>query len=145
LMQQMEADGVRIVRHVTVMDVQKRDAGLLVELGNGESFVFDCGSGAVSNYVAMGVPWSRMSKVFLTHLHGDHTSDLTHVYCFGPQGDRKFPLYVWGPSKSGIRNPAYDPGDPGNPEYFEDGTIEFCRHFREMNRWRSLTMSCSRT
>ncbi len=37
LMQQMEADGVRIVRHVTVMDVQKRDAGLLVELGNGET------------------------------------------------------------------------------------------------------------
>jgi len=64
--------------------------------GNGETFLFDCGSGVVSNYVAMDVPWSRMSKVFLTHLHGDHTSDLTHEYCFGPQGDRKFPLYVWG-------------------------------------------------
>ncbi len=37
LMKQMEADGVRIVRHVTVMDVQKRDAGLRVELGNGET------------------------------------------------------------------------------------------------------------
>jgi ribonuclease Z len=116
-------------------------SSVFVELGNGESFVFDCGSGAVSNYVAMGVPWSKMSKVFLTHLHGDHTSDLTHVYCFGPQGDRKFPLYVWGPSKSGIRNPAYDPGDPGNPEYFDDGTIEFCKHFREMNRWHTESQS----
>jgi len=64
-------------------------SSVFVELGNGESFVFDCGSGVVSNYVAMNVPWSRMRKVFLTHLHGDHTSDLTHIYCFGPQGDGK--------------------------------------------------------
>ena len=120
--------------------VQQRSS-VFVELGNGECFVFDCGSGVVSNYVAMGVPWSKMSKVFLTHLHGDHTSDLTHVYCFGPQGDRKFPLYVWGPSQSGIRNPAYVPGDPANPEYFDDGTIEFCKHFREMNRWHTESQS----
>jgi ribonuclease Z len=116
-------------------------SSVFVELGNGESFVFDCGSGVVSNYVAMGIPWSRMSKVFLTHLHGDHTSDLTHVYCFGPQGDRKFPLYIWGPSQSGIRNPTYAAGDPANPEYFDDGTIEFCRHFREMNRWHTESQS----
>jgi len=37
LMAQMEADGVRFVRHVTVMDVQKLDTGLRVELGNGEA------------------------------------------------------------------------------------------------------------
>jgi ribonuclease Z len=112
-------------------------SSVFVELGNGECFVFDCGSGVVSNYVAMGVPWSKMSKVFLTHLHGDHTSDLTHVYCFGPQGDRKFPLYIWGPAQSGIPNPAHDPADPSQPEYFDDGTIEFCKHFREMNRWHT--------
>lgn len=116
-------------------------SSVFVELGNGECFVFDCGSGAVSNYVAMGVPWSKMSKVFLTHLHGDHTSDLTHVYCFGPQGDRKFPLYIWGPARSGIRNPAYHPDDSTNPEYFNDGTIEFCKHFREMNRWHTESQS----
>lgn len=116
-------------------------SSVFVELGNGECFVFDCGSGVVSNYVAMGVPWSKMSKVFLTHLHGDHTSDLTHVYCFGPQGDRKFPLYVWGPAKSGIPNPSYDPSNPSEPEYFDDGTIEFCKHFREMNRWHTESQS----
>jgi glutathione reductase (NADPH) len=36
LMKQMEADGVRFVKHVTVMDIQKKDDGLCVELGNGE-------------------------------------------------------------------------------------------------------------
>ncbi|MFO1414695.1 MAG: MBL fold metallo-hydrolase [Burkholderiales bacterium] len=119
-------------------------SSVFVELGNGESFVFDCGSGVVSNYVAMQVPWSRMRKVFLTHLHGDHTSDLTHVYCFGPQGDGKSPLYLFGPSRSGIRNPDF--GKDGvtqyiNPEYYEDGTIDFARHFREMNRWHTESQS----
>lgn len=36
LMAQMEADGVRIIRHVTVMDVQKTGSGLRIELGNGD-------------------------------------------------------------------------------------------------------------
>jgi len=115
-------------------------SSVYVELGNGESFVFDCGSGVVSNYVAMGVPWSKMSKVFLTHLHGDHTSDLTHVYGFGPQGDRKFPLYIWGPAQSGIPNPMHA-AHPDEPEFFDDGTIEFCKHFREMNRWHTEAQS----
>lgn len=119
-------------------------SSVFVELGNGESFVFDCGSGVVTNYVAMNVPWSRMRKIFLTHLHGDHTSDLTHIYCFGPQGDGKSPLYVWGPARSGVRNPDFDL-NPGhqyiNPEYYEDGTLDFCRHFREMNRWHTESQS----
>jgi ribonuclease Z len=121
-------------------------SSVFVELGNGEAFVFDCGSGVVSNYVAVGIPWSRMNKIFLTHLHGDHTSDLTHIYCFGPQGDRKSPLFIWGPSRSGVPNPDY----PANrmmqiAEYnvpeFDDGTLEFCRHFRAMNRWHTESQS----
>ena len=119
-------------------------SSVFVELGNGEAFVFDCGSGVVSNYVAMSIPWSKMNKIFLTHLHGDHTSDLTHVYCFGPQGDRKSPLFVWGPSSSGVRNPDY-PANPRkqrhNPEYYDDGTLTFCEHFREMNRWHTESQS----
>lgn len=120
-------------------------SSVFVELGNGDSFVFDIGSGAVSNYVAMGVPWSKMRKIFLTHLHGDHTSDLTHVYCFGPQGDGKSPLYLFGPSRSGLRNPDYVNGAGSdqfyNPEYFEDGMLDFALHFREMNRWHTESQS----
>ena len=65
-----------------------------------DQFVFDCGAGVVSNYGAMNVGYGRMDKVFIAHLHGDHMSDLTHIYCFGPSADRKSPLYVWGPSRS---------------------------------------------
>ena len=37
LMTQMEADGVRFVPHVTVMDVKKGDSGLQIEFGNGDT------------------------------------------------------------------------------------------------------------
>jgi len=71
---------------------------VFVELGNNDSFVFDFGSGVSSKYVAMGVTYSRMRRVFLTHLHGDHMSDLITLYCFGPSMDRKTPLHIYGPS-----------------------------------------------
>ena len=48
-----------------------------------DQFVFDCGAGVVANYGAMDVGFGRMDKIFVTHLHGDHVSDMTHVYCFG--------------------------------------------------------------
>jgi ribonuclease Z len=57
-----------------------------------DSFVFDCGAGALTNYSAMGIGFSRMDKIFITHLHGDHMSDLSAIYCFGPANDRKWPL-----------------------------------------------------
>ena len=71
---------------------------VFVELGNGASFVFDLGSGVMAKYTALGIPPSRQTRVFLTHLHGDHTSDLIHLYCFGPAQDRKTPLHLYGPS-----------------------------------------------
>ena len=53
-------------------------SSVFVELGCGESFVFDAGMGCQINYSAMQVASSKMRKIFLTHLHGDHTSDLTY-------------------------------------------------------------------
>ena len=117
--------------------VQRRTqacSSVFVELGNGESFVFDCGSGVTINYSAMQIPMSKMRKIFLTHLHGDHTSDLTHIYCFGAQQDGKSPLYIWGPSPSGIP-------DPVTKQIYDDGTVNFCQHFREMNRWHTESQS----
>jgi ribonuclease Z len=100
---------------------------VFVELGNdnNDSFVFDCGSGVVSRYVAMGVPYSRMAKIFLTHLHGDHMSDLMTIYCFGPASDRKFPLEVWGPS-----------GDSSN-----EGTTAFCKNIEAAGKWHAESFS----
>ena len=100
---------------------------VFVEIGNetNDSFVFDCGSGVTSRYIALGVPWSRMDKVFLTHLHGDHMNDLITIYCFGPSGDRKTPLHIWGPS-----------GDTKN-----EGTWSFCKSLHELSKWHRESFS----
>ncbi|WP_295388718.1 hypothetical protein [uncultured Thiodictyon sp.] len=109
-----------------------------------DQFVFDCGSGVGANYGAMNVGYGRMDKVFLTHLHGDHMSDLTTFYCFGPAGDRKSPLYVWGPGPSGVENPLASTG-AGQPRFYDDGTRAFCAHLREACRWHTESFSFEST
>lgn len=71
---------------------------IFAELGNGDSFMFDAGPGCILNYNQMQVPLSRMNKIFLTHLHCDHTSDLDWIYTFGPAVDRFVPLEIYGPT-----------------------------------------------
>jgi ribonuclease Z len=111
---------------------------VFVELGNGDSFVFDCGSGVMAKYNALGVPLSRMDKIFLTHLHGDHMSDLTHIFAFGPAFDRKTPLYVWGPTDSLVP-------DPVTGRTYTDGTKAFCALLREAARWHTESFSFQST
>jgi ribonuclease Z len=101
-----------------------------------DSFVFDCGAGAFTNYNAMGISLGRMDKIFIAHLHADHMSDLSAIYCFGPSQDRKWPLYVWGPGPSGVPNPS----DTG-PLYYDDGTFDFCDNLRRAMRWHTESFS----
>lgn len=121
---------------------------VFVEVGGGpngraaDQFVFDCGSGVMAKYNAMGIPLSRMDKIFLTHLHGDHMSDLTHIYTFGPAYDRKKPLYVWGPSKSELT--FVDP-DGVQIGPFNDGTADYCNLLRESVRWHTESFSFQST
>ncbi len=100
-----------------------------------DSFVFDCGSGVTANYGAMDVGYGRMDKVFVTHLHADHMSDLSTIYCFGVSGDRWSPLYVFGPGPSGVKSPR-----PPGREY-DDGTKAFCRNLRDAMRWHTESFS----
>ena len=121
--------------------------------GNGkplDQFVFDCGSGVCANYGAMGIPYGRMDKIFLCHLHGDHMSDLSHIYCFGPSAGRYSPLYVWGPSASGITyyDPDYDENNPDPAHVFgpyDDGLTTYCQMLRAANRWHSESFSFQNT
>jgi ribonuclease Z len=100
-----------------------------------DEFVFDCGSGVAANFGAMEVGYGRMDKLFVTHLHGDHVSDLTHIYCFGCSADRLTPMYVFGQGPSGVRSPR-----PPHPTY-DDGTHAFCRNLRDALRWHTESFS----
>ncbi len=59
------------------------DQSFYVELGNGDIFVFDLGEGSEANYMAMQVPYSKMTNLFITHHHMDHLGSLPHLYTFG--------------------------------------------------------------
>ena len=107
-----------------------------------DQFVFDCGSGVITNYNAMNVNLGRMNKIFINHLHGDHMSDLTYMYCFGPSQGRTSPLYVFGPNKSGLTSPAYR-GNP--PKEYDDGTKAFCENLRRACRWHTESFSFQTT
>lgn len=115
---------------------------VFVEVGSKDQFVFDCGTGVAAKYNAMGIPMSKMDKIFLTHLHGDHMSDLTHIYCFGPAEDRKSPLYIWGPGNSGFRYISPE-GQIRGP--YNDGLRAFCELFREVMRWHTESFSFGAT
>jgi ribonuclease Z len=75
----------------------------LIELGNGDKFIFDMGNGSVERLYALGIPLDYIDKVFLTHLHMDHMGDLPAFYILGPQNNRSVPLRVWGPGGGGTR------------------------------------------
>jgi ribonuclease Z len=99
----------------------QKGASIFVELGNGDSFMFDAGPGCIVNYNTLQVPLSRMNKIFLTHLHTDHTSDLDWIYTFGPAVDRFVPLEIYGPS--GMK-----------PEYGTKANIGALKQFTKWHR-----------
>jgi len=95
----------------------------LVELGNGDSFIFDIGSGCTPNMSMLEVAWDTFTKVFITHLHSDHFGDLPTLLAGGWQMGRSVPLEVWGPS--GL-----------TPELGTEAAIE---HLLGMFRWEYVS------
>ena len=73
-------------------------ACFLVELGNGEKFIFDIGSGSAERISALQIPYDFLDKVFIGHLHGDHFGDIGDLFVGGGVGGRHVPLRIWGPS-----------------------------------------------
>jgi len=70
----------------------------LLELGNGDKFIFDVGTGSGERIAAMQIPYNFLDKVFLSHLHTDHFGDLDALFVGGALAGRQKPLRVWGPS-----------------------------------------------
>ncbi len=70
----------------------------LLELGNGDKFLFDVGTGSNERIAAMQIPYNYLDKVFLSHLHTDHFGDLDALFIGGALSNRQRPLRVWGPS-----------------------------------------------
>ena len=91
---------------------------ILVQLGNGDTFIFDIGGGTVGNLFALGVHPAELDKVFITHYHLDHVGGIFPLY--DAMGwARNTPLHLWGSS-------GYTPGL---------GITAFARRVREAAEW----------
>lgn len=70
----------------------------LVEAG-GDRFLFDAGRNLMQQLVRAGLPMDGVSKLFITHLHSDHTIEIPDLMLspWSAPSARKVPLEVWGP------------------------------------------------
>ena len=66
----------------------------LLELGNGDKFIFDAGTGSAERIAALQIPYNFLDKVFLSHLHTDHFGDLDALFVGGALAGRQKPLRV---------------------------------------------------
>jgi ribonuclease Z len=81
-------------------EMERFGPATLVEVG-GEKFLFDCGRGASQRLWQLKIPLGRVSHIFLTHLHSDHTVGLPDIWLTSllmmPFGRRDTILTVHGP------------------------------------------------
>ncbi len=99
--EELGADEMRVVSCGTGMPAARRGQAAtcwLVQLGNGDNFVFDIGSGSAANLASLAIPYDSLDRLFLTHLHQDHVGDLIALWIGGWTGGRHRALHVWGPS-----------------------------------------------
>jgi ribonuclease Z len=96
-------DEMRITALGTGMPNQTRAAvsiSYLVELGNGDKFLFDIGSGSVANLFSLRPDFSKLDKVFASHLHVDHVGDFMALHIGSWLSGRYTPIHVYGPTGS---------------------------------------------
>ena len=118
----LDPDEMRVIACGTGMPTARPSqaaACFLVELGNGDKFIFDVGTGSAERIAALQIPYNFLDKVFLGHLHTDHFGDLASLFVGGALAGRQKPLRVWGPSGA-------------EPEL---GTKYALEHLRQMVNW----------
>ena len=97
------AGEMRITALGTGMPNQTRKAvsiSYLVELGNGDKFLFDMGMGSMANLFSLRPDFSKLDKVFASHLHIDHVGDFMGLHIGGWLSGRYDPIHIYGPTGS---------------------------------------------
>jgi ribonuclease Z len=94
-------DEIRVIACGTGMPTPRpaqAAACFLMELGNGDKFVFDIGDGSAERLMALQIPTAFLDKVFIGHLHADHFGDIGSMFVSMGLAGRFSPLRIWGPS-----------------------------------------------
>ena len=99
--EELAPDEMRVVACGTGMPTARESQAAtcwLVELGNGDKFIFDGGTGSGARIASMHIPYDYLNKIFLSHLHTDHFGDFSAYFIGGWVAGRQGPLHVYGPS-----------------------------------------------
>ncbi len=97
----LDPDEMRVIACGTGMPTTRAAqaaACFLVELGNGDKFIFDIGSGSAERISSLQIPYNYLDKIFIGHLHADHFGSLGELFIGGALMGRQKPLRIWGPS-----------------------------------------------
>lgn len=62
-----------------------------------EIILFDCGEGTQRQFQKSKLSYMQISKIFITHFHGDHFLGLPGLIQTMQLNDREIPLHVYGP------------------------------------------------
>jgi ribonuclease Z len=120
--EELRADEIRMTACGTGMPVANPfQAGTcwLVETKDAGNFLFDIGNQSMERVSKLSFAPDELTKIFITHLHTDHWSDLPSLWVGGWITGRTKPLQVYGPSGP-------------TPEL---GTAYAIKHMKETYRW----------
>ncbi|MBI4595606.1 MAG: ribonuclease Z [Candidatus Tectomicrobia bacterium] len=93
----------------------KRGLSSVVIIRDEEILLFDCGEGTQLQLLKAKLKSSRIKKIFISHMHGDHVTGLMGLLMSFEMNNRNDPLNIFGP--------------PGLLEYITTCTRLFCTHF----------------
>jgi ribonuclease BN (tRNA processing enzyme) len=119
-------------------DGERVCSGYFLESG-GVRLLLDCGPGVVHNMARLGMDWSRLTHLVLTHFHNDHIGDvpmLFFAFKYGLRPERRAPLVVIGPR--GTRR-LFDRLAEGLGEHLKETDFEV--RFEELQHGESHALS----
>ncbi|MEA2071105.1 MAG: ribonuclease Z [Asgard group archaeon] len=107
---------LRLVFLGTSAAVPQKDrylSSIALQTGEGEILLFDCGEGTQYQVMRFNVNYQKITKIFLSHLHGDHIFGLfgllntmnlmdreRELIIYGPPGTRKYLKRIFGPAEN---------------------------------------------
>jgi len=84
----------------SVFPTKKRNHQSIALKYGPEILLFDCGEGTQRQMRILGLKLSKVSKIFISHWHGDHVLGLAGVLQSLAMGNRTEPIDIWGPEGS---------------------------------------------
>jgi len=80
--------------------VKRNVTSVAIKRGS-EVILFDCGEGTQRQFQKSKLSYMQISKIFVTHFHGDHFLGLPGLFQTMQLNDRDTPLHIYGPKGIG--------------------------------------------